>query len=145
VFGTPDELDPLTGVHNRRAVFRRLEALQPGESVAGIGIDVRGFRGVNDELGHVAGDKLLVNVARRLAGATYTGDVVSRLVGSEFAVLAYCVAGDSDELEMLTREIADALMSEPVELASDSVDVRASISCAMLESVDDLGLLFPGD
>lgn len=143
--GGANELDPLTGAQSRRALFQRLKTLRPGESVAAIGIDVRGLRGINDELGTAAGDEVLVSVARRLAGATYAGDVVSRLLGPEFAVLAYCVGGDSDELEMLTREIAEALTSEPVEVGFDSIDVRASIACAMLEGVDDLGLIFPGD
>lgn len=84
--------DPLTGLPNRRY----LDRIEPVPATAGAAgwiayIDVDGFKAVNDELGHAAGDSVLVSVAVALTGAVRCGDVVCRVGGDEFVVvLAPC-------------------------------------------------------
>ncbi|KUL35315.1 GGDEF domain-containing protein [Actinoplanes awajinensis] len=82
--------DALTGLANR-ARFEEIteRALEPGadRAVAVLLLDLDGFKPVNDTYGHDAGDRVLVEVARRLRGAAGPDDMVARLGGDEFAVL----------------------------------------------------------
>ncbi len=84
--------DSLTGLPNRRALNRALaETLarseRKGEEAAFLLLDLDGFKGVNDTLGHPVGDALLIEVAERLRSGTRQGEVVGRLGGDEFAVI----------------------------------------------------------
>jgi GGDEF domain-containing protein len=84
--------DPLTELGNRALLLRRLAALRRPVGDAGppgalLLLDLDGFKGVNDTLGHTAGDALLRNVARRLGSCVRPGDAVARLGGDEFAVV----------------------------------------------------------
>ena len=87
--------DPLTGLVNRRgfmdgAASRLVAAAQAGTTAGLFYIDVNGMKPVNDELGHGEGDRLLADVAAILRAAFRSGDVVGRIGGDEFAVLAPC-------------------------------------------------------
>ena len=85
--------DELTGLLNRRGFFESLAAVrqrvadQQGSAVLMFG-DLDGFKGVNDTLGHEAGDDLLRRVGTVLSGAVRERDVVARLGGDEFALIA---------------------------------------------------------
>jgi diguanylate cyclase (GGDEF)-like protein len=82
--------DELTGGPNRRAFLDRLGSTLaggPGAFVVCL-VDLDGFKAVNDLDGHLAGDAVLVDVARALASAVRTTDAVARLGGDEFAVIA---------------------------------------------------------
>jgi diguanylate cyclase (GGDEF)-like protein len=80
--------DSLTGAWNRRRLAEELEWLARG-GVAGslLLLDLNGFKGVNDALGHDAGDVLLRRVAHAVQGCVRRADIVARLGGDEFAVL----------------------------------------------------------
>jgi hypothetical protein len=80
--------DPLTGLANRRRLQEYAEdALgRPGETSLVV-LDIDLFREVNETLGYLAGDRLLVEVARRLKHAVGPDDLVARLDGDEFAVV----------------------------------------------------------
>jgi diguanylate cyclase (GGDEF)-like protein len=83
-------LDPLTGLANRRvltACFDQLSKGPPDKEAALLLIDLDRFKQINDSLGHDAGDALLVSTSRRLASAVRESDQVFRLGGDEFAVL----------------------------------------------------------
>jgi diguanylate cyclase len=141
-------LDPLTGLANRKALAAettrqlawhgatvegapRREG-QPGAhrggTVALLLLDLDGFKQVNDALGHEVGDRLLVEVGRRLVGAVRPGDLVARLGGDEFAVLAPGLRGIGE-----AREVAEAIgaaLAEPVPLEGLPLDVAGSIGVA---------------
>ncbi|GIG60052.1 hypothetical protein Lfu02_44240 [Longispora fulva] len=121
--------DPLTGLPNRREFVAQLRAelRRPGGLVI-LFCDLDGFKAVNDRLGHPIGDRLLVEVARRLGGCVRAGDLVSRFGGDEFLVL-FRDAGRAD-VERLSARIVRALR-DPVDLGVESVPVWASIGAVI--------------
>jgi diguanylate cyclase len=121
--------DPLTGLANRREFAARLaaELTRPANCVV-LFCDLDGFKEVNDRLGHVAGDRLLVEVARRLRRSVREGDLVSRFGGDEFLVLFRdATLGD---VQALCTRIAEAI-ARPVDLGRESVVIGASIGLAV--------------
>ncbi|WP_336921796.1 putative bifunctional diguanylate cyclase/phosphodiesterase [Aquipuribacter sp. SD81] len=120
--------DELTGLANRRAVLRRLDAtLSADEPVALLLIDLDGFKEVNDSLGHAAGDDLLRLVAERLTAAVPRA-LVARLGGDEFAV----VVRDDDPVDLLrqARRIR-ASLAEPITVEDIEMSVSASVGVAV--------------
>ena len=84
--------DGLTGLYNRRRMLELLESAiadadQQRLSVGLLFIDLNGFKAINDEYGHAAGDKILTTVATRISARVRTGDVVCRYGGDEFVVV----------------------------------------------------------
>ncbi len=128
--------DELTGLPNRRALYRHLEQAlmdrRPGGMVGVAMLDLDRFKEINDSLGHQAGDLLLVAVSARLSGALdlhLPGATLARLGGDEFAVLLPDVA-DVDRLLRAAEHLQEALV-EPVALeGSVTVHVRASTGLA---------------
>ncbi len=105
--------DLLTGLPNRRALESDLEALiEAGENAraAVLFLDLDGFKVINDTLGHEAGDALLRLVAERLSGAMRDGDLVARMSGDEFVVVASGLRHRSEASE-IARRIFTALSS----------------------------------
>jgi diguanylate cyclase (GGDEF)-like protein len=128
--------DPLTGLPNRALVLDRAEqmlaraARNPGTVAGALYIDIDGFKHVNDNLGHAAGDRLLTVAGERLQGAVREQDTVGRLGGDEFVVLV-----EATPQELTADALADRLtetLREPVELgdAGKLFSVTASIGVA---------------
>ena len=121
--------DELTGCLNRAAITRALEETidgsGPGDERAVLFIDLDGFKEINDEHGHAAGDELLRAVAGHLRASVRAGDLVGRLGGDEFLVL--CPAMD----EPTARRLADRLaVSAAAGAVAHAADVRASVGVA---------------
>ena len=120
--------DPLTGLLNRRRLLELLseELRSPGpDRPALLFLDLDDFKHVNDSLGHDAGDRLLLEVARRLQEAVREGDVVSRFGGDEFAVLCRGVADEHAATEV-ARRLLEAVTG-PVLLGTSTFAVSGSI------------------
>ena len=127
-------LDPLTGLSNR-SVFveklgRRLEELKlrRGERFAALYIDLDRFKVVNDSLGHLVGDALLIAVSRRLESCLRPGDALARLGGDEFAILLNEL-GDDQQANAIAFRIQHAL-SAPFSIGGKEVFTSASIGIA---------------
>jgi diguanylate cyclase (GGDEF)-like protein/PAS domain S-box-containing protein len=124
-------LDELTGLPNRTLfldrVDRALRARDDGNVVAVLSVDLDEFKDVNDSLGHVAADELLVEVAQRLSSVVREADTVGRFGGDEFAVL--CAQSDPKELLNLAERFHDVLR-EPFRVAGSDLFVTASIGIA---------------
>jgi diguanylate cyclase (GGDEF)-like protein len=117
--------DVLTGIANRRTLIGHLERdYRPAGDTVLFYLDLDGFKAINDDLGHAAGDAVLVAVAGRLRACVRTGDVVARLGGDEFAVLCHRLE------QAAARELADRMalaVAEPIGWADHSMIVTASI------------------
>ena len=129
--------DSLTGLPNRALVLDRAEQLlarasrNPGTYAGALFIDIDGFKHVNDNLGHAAGDQLLKVVGERLQSTVRDDDTVGRLGGDEFVVLACCGEGE-ETLNRLADRLTE-LLREPVELKDGRklFSVTASIGVAV--------------
>jgi diguanylate cyclase (GGDEF)-like protein/PAS domain S-box-containing protein len=132
--------DPLTGLPNRRLLVDRLgQALgrtrrRKGRRVAVLFMDLDNFKGVNDSLGHGAGDLLLAAAAERLKGRLRPEDTLARFGGDEFAVIVENV-GDPDEAVRVAGRISDGL-GEPFVLGGRELYARASIGIALGSAPD---------
>lgn len=105
---TPERTDPLTGLPDRTSFRRELARRLAGQRrsdhrCAVLFIDVDGFKRVNDEHGHLAGDQVLVEVARRLAECVRTDDLLARYGGDEFVVLLARTSGPEDTAPVVAR------------------------------------------
>src|ERR1022692_136519 len=121
----------LFGQHIDQALRRSAEG---AASVAVIFLDIDDFKGVNDTLGHAAGDALLVEVAARIRGCLRRPDTAARLGGDEFALLIEGV-DSAGEAEQVARRVL-AVLSEPFTVSGTSVTVRASLGIAVADNSD---------
>jgi diguanylate cyclase (GGDEF)-like protein/PAS domain S-box-containing protein len=133
--------DGLTDLSNRlhledRLGFAIADARRYGDLVAMACIDLDHFKRVNDEFGHAAGDRVLVEVARRLRVGVREQDTVARLGGDEFVVVFPRVA-TQEEAEAACERLAH-IMEEPIAVGDSVVTVSISIGIAMFHPrVDD--------
>lgn len=98
--------DPLTGLSNRRALFRSLaHRIDEGTPTSVVFIDLDAFKAVNDEHGHDAGDQVLHTVGVRLRAIAAADDLVARLAGDEFIVLC-APCGTGRAIDAMRRAIA---------------------------------------
>ena len=125
--------DSLTELPNRILLFDRINqalshAARDGGSFALVVLDLDGFKAVNDELGHAAGDAILREVSRRLRACVRGADTVARLGGDEFAVVLHGVGNENEARIVLNKMIRDVAV--PFELGSNQVGVHASLGIA---------------
>jgi diguanylate cyclase (GGDEF)-like protein len=137
------ETDALTGLYNQRyfhETLRRevMRAQRYERSLALIVFDLDDFKRVNDEIGHLAGDRVLSQASERLREAVRSVDVACRIGGDEFAViLPESGAGDADQLY---RRVHNAMRGTA--LGPDGQRLRVSAGIAELEHGDTAASLF---
>ncbi|MDH5711981.1 MAG: diguanylate cyclase, partial [Gammaproteobacteria bacterium] len=127
------DYDALTGLVNRHKLFAQLEhgvalAKRNGTKVCFMFIDLDGFKKVNDELGHDAGDELLKQVAVLFRDKTRESDVIARFGGDEFCIFCEGIKGCEGMLK-LAGKLVTAFKS-PFHLEKGTVKVTASIGLA---------------
>jgi diguanylate cyclase (GGDEF)-like protein len=133
--------DPLTGLPNRREYDRILaeeedRARRFGHPLSLVVIDLDHFKAVNDLHGHAAGDAVLREAARRIAGAIRTVDRAARLGGEEFALILV-QTGPEAALEVARRAIA-VVAAQPI-VVGDGVPLRVTASAGIADFPTDGG------
>jgi diguanylate cyclase (GGDEF)-like protein len=106
------DFDSLTGLHNRRCFHECLErevarAHRYDRRLSLIMLDLDNFKGINDRIGHLAGDTVLAEVGERIKSVVRVSDIPSRVGGDEFAVIL--PESGRDDAERLAARIADAV------------------------------------
>jgi diguanylate cyclase (GGDEF)-like protein/PAS domain S-box-containing protein len=142
--------DALTAVPNRRLLGDRLEqaiarAQRLGKNLAVCYLDLDGFKPINDQYGHGGGDRLLVEIARRLQAMCRADDTVARLGGDEFVILWNDIGDESECARALERILEE--VSTPMLLDGVQVSVSASVGVTMYpdDEVDADSLLRHAD
>jgi diguanylate cyclase (GGDEF)-like protein len=128
--------DPLTGLANRTLFHERAEHAiathsRGAKTLAVLFIDLDGFKQINDNHGHGAGDTVLTEVALRLQDCVRTGDTVGRFGGDEFAVLAEQIT-TVDDATIVADRIIRALR-DPFEIDGRDYHITASAGVALHE------------
>lgn len=122
--------DPLTGLPNRALMLDRLEqelarCRRQGTWLALLFCDLDRFKIVNDSLGHLAGDLLLMEIAGRLTRTVRAVDTVARIGGDEFVVIAGGLAGPQEAIRV--AEHLSTAVEPPVDLEGEQAHVSVSI------------------
>jgi len=136
--------DSLTGLPNRLAFSEAIETA--GENVARdlehavLIVDMLRFSRINESMGSLAGDELLITFARRLILALRAGDVLARTGGNEFGVLVSLRRGVEDALKAAER--IQQIMATPFKLSDLEIRVECAIGVALMHAGQDSEELF---
>ena len=127
-------IDPLTELPNRRMLMESLPAIlenagQAGSSLALLFIDLDGFKPVNDNLGHAAGDDVLIHIANTMRSRVRKGDSLARLGGDEF-MLVLCDLSASEDAGRVAEDMRLAI-EKPIPVMGQLVYVSASIGISI--------------
>lgn len=121
--------DPLTPLLNRRGFLRELNRVRTfaeryGSAASLVYFDLDGFKAINDQYGHAAGDAALQAVAKRLQANVRESDVLGRMGGDEFALIL--VQADKAKAEDKAAALAEAMEREPLTFAGLTARIRLS-------------------
>jgi diguanylate cyclase (GGDEF)-like protein len=137
--------DPLTGLLARGAFFEICDgeiarARRTDEPVALVMADIDHFKRINDQHGHLAGDDVLREAAKRLRATFRRGDSVGRYGGEEFVALAVgCLMKDAINLAERFRQ---SIASEPFATSAGTLDVSVSVGVAVVPGAETSATLF---
>ena len=132
--------DCLTKLPNRALLGERLEQAlvqtrRRGQHLAVVFIDLDGFKAVNDNHGHEAGDHLLITLAERMTGTLRDGDILARLGGDEFVAVLLDLSDVAATAPMLNRLLAAA--AQPVQYGQARMQVSASLGVTFYPQSQD--------
>jgi diguanylate cyclase (GGDEF)-like protein len=132
--------DGLTGLANRVLLHDRLtlalgQRRRTGREVGVLFGDLNGFKAINDNHGHAAGDELLRIVARRLALASRETDTVARYAGDEFVIVCPDLSAPANLAPIVER--AQASVAQPASILGLDVTPHISLGCALATDEDD--------
>ncbi len=134
---TAARTDILTGLPNRAAFNEALKTPARASERAILFLDLNGFKGVNDSLGHAAGDAVIAVTAARITAVTGPDCLLARIAGDEFVLL---VTGRDarSTIERLARAV-DRTFDEPFEITGHQIQLRAAIGYAVQDADDMSG------
>jgi diguanylate cyclase (GGDEF)-like protein len=140
--------DPLTGLANRALLLDHLglalaELRRREGVVAVLFVDLDGFKQINDELGHVAGDEILVLAAGAIQHAVRPSDTVARIGGDEFVIVCGCIEGS--EADAVARRVSTALASVDVPRLDQPLTASIGLSKADTPDIDPVTLISLAD
>jgi diguanylate cyclase (GGDEF)-like protein len=137
--------DSLTSLPNRIGFVEQIELLVQGKKEVGSGpgrtgyaiiaLDLIRFSRINESLGAMAGDELIITVARRVKSVLRAGDVLARIGGNEFAIFAHVGHGLSEVLQIAER-VRKAFES-PIRLSTYLINVEVALGCALAQEDDE--------
>ncbi len=136
------ERDPLTNLFNRRRFHEELARLladagRRGVKVGLLAIDLDGFKPINDEFGHQAGDEVLVTLAREVGGIIRRNELFFRLGGDEFGVLV--PDAEQEDLIGLAKRIVEGIEALRFEFGGRPACLTASLGIALYPDHADEG------
>jgi diguanylate cyclase (GGDEF)-like protein/PAS domain S-box-containing protein len=131
--------DTLTGLANRPFLLERLRQAQTEAetSQAHVGVvfvDLKGFKGINDQHGHKAGDDVLARIGQRLAAVVHPSDTPARLGGDEFVICLANLATTRDAAEQQAGAAIErivAAVEAPVDVVGETVSVSAAVGITL--------------
>jgi diguanylate cyclase (GGDEF)-like protein len=138
--------DSLTGLPNRLCFTESVEnagalaAEQRGNDYAVLVVDMRRFSRINESMGSLAGDELLITFARRLMSALRNGDTLARTGGNEFGILVQLKRGVDDAIAAAER--IQQVMTAPFKLSELEIRVECAIGVALMDGSLDSEELF---
>lgn len=122
--------DPLTGLHNRRFLDIHLDRAANAEGTFSVALlDIDHFKRINDGFGHDAGDRVLIEFARRLRGAIRASDLACRYGGEEFAVLM--AGADAETAFGVAERIRNAVSEALFSIGGEALTVTVSAGLAL--------------
>ncbi|MBW9120818.1 diguanylate cyclase [Microbacterium trichothecenolyticum] len=131
--------DQLTGVANRQLLQLTLDealtaAIERGEPLSVLFLDIDEFKSINDAFGHAAGDLVLVELATRLAQSVRAGDVVGRIGGDEF--VAVCPGADAEAAAIVAERIL-SICRAPIPVVEGIVSASVSVGVSVFRPGSD--------
>ena len=130
--------DSLTGLPNRAGfeelVEQRARIEGPGGDHAILLLDLARFSRINEHIGPMAGDELIITVARRLKSSLRSGDILARTGGDEFAISTRIAGGRADVREMARR--IRGCFDHPFRIGELKVSVDCALGCAIQSAID---------
>ncbi len=135
--------DSLTDLWNRRAILALLKremarSEREGRPIAAVMVDVDHFKKINDRIGHLAGDEVLLEVTRRVASTLRSSDVLGRIGGEEFLIILY--PGEEKTAVEVMERARRACASRPVSIEAGDFEVTVSLGAAVADVVNDVDL-----
>ncbi|MFA7059751.1 MAG: EAL domain-containing protein [Pedobacter sp.] len=126
--------DTLTGLPNRNLLHDRLklsiaQGIREHHLVGVLILDLDRFKGINDTLGHLAGDQLLMTISKRLSACIRESDTLARLGGDEFVIILNN-AGSEEGITAVSKKIL-ALVSEPIYIDGHEIYITGSIGISV--------------
>ncbi len=127
--------DPLTKLYNRRHLIEQLSTLSAIRSNLTVMVfDIDDFKSINDQFGHLVGDKAIVAVANTAQSVTDERMTLARIGGEEFALVTAALS--AEEAEVLAKEICARINDFPILLDGKTMHVSVSLGCAFYPTFD---------